>query len=308
MGDGIKVETPCWRITLFGGLRLETGSQVITRFRSQNIGGLLAYLALKLGEPQSREYLAELFWPDAEPSAARTNLRTALASLRRQLEPPGVAGGSVLVSGGQTTVTLSSDAVIVDIRAFDRALRLASRRETPPAEVRERLGEALALYRGPFLPGFYEAWALGERDRTAELHRDALRQLSGLHEQAGDISAALDTGRLLVAADPLAEESHGMVIRLLMETDQERAARAQFQELTRLLEQELGAEPSPEIRALLRKSASKTAVRVSAPPVPAGIGAAFPLPFSGVTPVRPVVTSEPALPRTPVHLPLALTR
>jgi hypothetical protein len=36
---------PVWRIELFGGLRARRGDQVVTRFRTQKTGALLAYLA-----------------------------------------------------------------------------------------------------------------------------------------------------------------------------------------------------------------------------------------------------------------------
>src|SRR2546423_1699113 len=87
-----------WRLTLLGGLRAERGNETVTRFRTQKSGALLAYLALFSHRSHPREELAELFWPDLDPDAARTNLRTALSSLRQQLEPAGIPAGSVLVA------------------------------------------------------------------------------------------------------------------------------------------------------------------------------------------------------------------
>jgi DNA-binding SARP family transcriptional activator len=71
-----------WRICLLGGLRAERAEETITRFRSQKIGALLAYLALFPQRSHTREELADLLWPDAEPEVARTNLRTASWSHR----------------------------------------------------------------------------------------------------------------------------------------------------------------------------------------------------------------------------------
>jgi DNA-binding SARP family transcriptional activator len=89
---------------LLGGLRAERGGETVTRFRSQKFGALFAYLALFPQRVHTREELADLLWPDAEPEAARTNLRTALSSLRKQLEPPGTPAGSVLVTSGHGQV------------------------------------------------------------------------------------------------------------------------------------------------------------------------------------------------------------
>ena len=96
-----------WHLRLLGGLRAERGGETVTRFRSQKFGTLLAYLALFPQRVHTREELADLLWPEAEPEAARTNLRTALSSLRKQLEPPGTPAGSVLVTSGHGQVGLN---------------------------------------------------------------------------------------------------------------------------------------------------------------------------------------------------------
>lgn len=87
-----------WQIELFGGLRITRDGQVITRFQTRKTAALLAYLAYFRGKVVAREVLADLFWPDNDPEAGRNSLRVALNSLRRQLEPPGVPQGAVLIA------------------------------------------------------------------------------------------------------------------------------------------------------------------------------------------------------------------
>ena len=83
-----------WRIELFNGLRATSGEQVITRFRAQKTGALLAYLAYHLDHSHPRETLFELLWPECLPEAGRDRLSTELSSLRHQLESPGVPRGA----------------------------------------------------------------------------------------------------------------------------------------------------------------------------------------------------------------------
>src|SRR5713101_7635240 len=61
-----RMDTP-WRIELLGRLRATQGDRVVTRFRAQKGGALLAYLAYHLDRPHPREELIELLWPEAEP-------------------------------------------------------------------------------------------------------------------------------------------------------------------------------------------------------------------------------------------------
>src|SRR5690348_1724002 len=84
------------RIELLGGLRVQQGERIITRFRTQKCAVLLAYLAYYRQQAHPREVLIEMLWPECEPGVGRQRLWLALSSLRRQLEPPGVPSGTVL--------------------------------------------------------------------------------------------------------------------------------------------------------------------------------------------------------------------
>src|ERR1017187_477930 len=98
----MKVMPLPWRVEMLGGLRVVQSDRTITRFQTQKTGSLLAYLALHLFTAHSREVLAELLWPGADPIAVRNRLNQAVSSLRRQLEPPGIVYGSVLISDQRT--------------------------------------------------------------------------------------------------------------------------------------------------------------------------------------------------------------
>ncbi|MCW3058238.1 MAG: putative ATPase, partial [Capsulimonas sp.] len=211
--------TGLWTVTLFGGLRATRGTEVVDRFRSHNIAALMAYLCL-FPRLHSREELADLLWPDAELEAARTNLRTAIASLRRQLELPGDIAGSILITQGRASIGVNPDAVVSDVGRFESLLRSAARPEKSAEQKTELLCEAVRIYGQPLLSGFYESWALTERDRLAEAYWSALRELAGLYELSGHRDKALDCARRGVSADPLREEAHAEVIRLLVASGQ----------------------------------------------------------------------------------------
>src|SRR5256885_3768591 len=115
-----------WRIEMLGGLRAALGDRVVTRFRSHQTAGLLAYLAYHSHRSHPREELIERLWPERDPEAGRNSFRVALSSLRRQLEPPEVPMGAVLVAD-RANLQLNPAAVITDAGQFDAALRSAGR-------------------------------------------------------------------------------------------------------------------------------------------------------------------------------------
>ena len=167
-----------WQIQLLGGLSARKGDHCITRFATSRAAALLARLALHPKRTHPREELADLLWPDADLDAGRLNLRVCLASLRRQLEPPGTLTGSVLIAD-RTTVRLNPAACQSDAAEFETALREATRAQTLEKK-REALEYALGFYGGELLPGFYDEWILEERERLeavreqAQLERDSL--------------------------------------------------------------------------------------------------------------------------------------
>lgn len=285
-----------WRISLLGGLRAERGDNTLTRFRSQKFAALLAYLALFPRRVHTREELADLLWPDADVESARGNLRTALASLRRDLEPEDVPSGAVLDKRGHVYVRLEPSAIRTDVTAFEEALHFAGRSSVSTTDKMRHLLEAVSLYKGPLLPGFYEPWALSERDRLAEAYVKTLFQLSRYAEQDGDLERALDFARRASTADPLNEDAQGQVLRLLMASGQASAARRHFESVERLFETELDSKPSAELRELLN---TPTANFRTVPTIPVAQPVPAPLPVSATSvPSAPVPTPLINLPTT----------
>ena len=244
-----------------GGLRAEHGETVITRFRTQKFGSLLAYLAFHRLQVHSREFLIAMLWPDAEEKAGRANLSVALSSLRHQLEPPGTPAGAVL-RADRFSVGVNPAAVTTDVAEFEVAIRAAANTGSV-TEQAQHLARALDLYRGRLLPGQYEEWITAEQERLAGLFFDAAGRLIGHLEAAGDPGGALSRARQAVAADPLREEGHGHLIRLLAATGQPGAALRQYRELERLLDEELGEEPSAPLRALARQIEKQSGLAAS---------------------------------------------
>jgi non-specific serine/threonine protein kinase len=237
-------------VELLGRLRAVRGEHVITRFRRQKGGVLLAYLAFHRERPHPRDELLEMLWPGCDPAAGRDRLSTLLVSLRHQLEPPGVAPQSVLLAD-RAVVGLNPDVVATDAATFQECIESAARAGND-LERWHCLSEAVGCYQGELLPGLCEEWVLRERARLAELYLQALGLLIHRWEAEGDLLRALDYARRAVAADPLREEGQRELIRLLLATGQPESARRQYKELERLLDRELDATPDPATRALFR--------------------------------------------------------
>ena len=117
---------PLARVELLGGLRAEQEGRAITRFQTHKAGALLAYLAFYPQRSHPRELLIDVLWPESEPVSARHKLSMALSSLRRQLEPPAVPVGAVIIAN-PSSIQLNPDGSRTDVADFETALRAAGK-------------------------------------------------------------------------------------------------------------------------------------------------------------------------------------
>ncbi len=149
-----------WQVQLLGGLRARRGDVTLDKLGSRGVGALLARLALYPQRSHAREELIELLWPGVEIDTGRNRLRQALFTLRQLLEPSGLVTPAVLIAD-RLSVRVVPGAIDSDVLQFERSLRDG------------RHAQALALYAGELLPGFYDDWIDEERLRLAALFERA---------------------------------------------------------------------------------------------------------------------------------------
>jgi DNA-binding SARP family transcriptional activator len=259
--------------------------ETITRFTSNRVRALLAYLAVEAGRPHSREALATLLWPDWADRAALSNLRYALSDLRQAIGDPRSQVPFLLVT--RETIQLNAaSSHWIDITEFDRQMQAAGNAHQLN-DARTRLASCASLYRGVFLEGFsvadsatFEEWVSFRREQNARQVQSVLYDLAVLHERQGEYGQALAYARRQIELEPWQEEAHQQLMRLLALSGQRSTALAQYGVCRRLLADELGVEPTRETLALYERIRDGS---LSPPPAPA-------LPVSALSLPRPLVS------------------
>ena len=219
-------------------VRLEDGYEQL--FPTKKARMLCAYLALPCGTTHSRERLASLFWDDRADEQARGSLRTALTAIRRLL------GGDALIVD-RDLVALNPAVVKTDIEQFSARIADGSA---------DALQTALDLYRGRLLDDASDGgaeiddWLRLERDRVNEQAIGGFTRLLTHYIDQRNYAAALEVGRTLLTIDPLQEQTHRLMMRLYAEHGQRGLALRQYDDISRILAQELGIEPDTETRNL----------------------------------------------------------
>jgi predicted ATPase/DNA-binding SARP family transcriptional activator len=124
---------------------------------SRSAQSLLAYLVLNPGIAHRREKLAGLLWPDATEANARNYLRKALWLLRKSMAADTLGGEEYLLAD-DISITFNPDAnYLLDADAVRN-------KSTDAMSVEDQI-EAVSVYHGELLPGFYEEWVTLERER-----------------------------------------------------------------------------------------------------------------------------------------------
>ncbi|MDM8530355.1 tetratricopeptide repeat protein [Anaerolineales bacterium HSG25] len=243
-------------ISLLGGLTIKKDGQPITEFTYRKEQALFVYLAYT-GQPYSRETLAELMWHDRTPKQSQSNLRNLLTKLRRLFNP--------YLTITRQLVSFNTDCHHrLDVTEFqnqiDQTRVQLSQGGQLTRSVANRLGQALNLYRGEFLAGFYirkspnfENWVIFERERLHKQAMTGLHQLTEFYLQRQQYEDGLTYTRRLLALDPLDEVAQTHSMQLLAYMGQRETALAQFQNYCRLLDEELGVEPSSQLSELYQQ-------------------------------------------------------
>lgn len=263
------------KFSLFGSFRIVHNNRPLDLKVPRNALALLAYLLVYHQRNHPRDVLASLFWGDHAQERARSCLNTALWRLRSALEASEVCRGTYLITTpmGDVGFNRESDHWL-DVEVFESQISraVAQSPSAMSAANAQELEHTLQLYNGELLEGFYEDWALRERERLRGLYLTGLKCLMGYHKQIGAYEQSLKCGQQILSHDPLREEIHREMIRLYVDSGQRALAIRQYQICRQVLVQELGIAPMEETQALYAQIVTAgahwmTEVRISDQPV-----------------------------------------
>jgi DNA-binding SARP family transcriptional activator len=243
------------RVILFGCPRVsrnQDGAEVkLTRI----VQILLAYLLLQRQRSHSREVLAGTLWSDNGQKSARACLNTALWRLRNAIEGYAHPDSPFLLMSQHGEVRFnSSSSYWLDVEVFENLLdRLPNRSPHGVDETQILQAEqAVALYQGDLMEGYYEDWILHERERLRNRYLSSLAYLMSAHRLNRNLEASLEYGKKILQQEPLREEIHREMMRLYAQAGQRALAIQQYEICRTVLKDELDINPMPETERLFR--------------------------------------------------------
>ncbi len=223
------------RIRTFGGLSLIAAEGPVLLSQRRRLA-LLALLAVVGDRGMQRDKVLGFLWPESTPEGARHSLDQLVYGLRREL------GQALFV--GSNPLRLDPAVTSSDVGEFEAAVEGGL------------LADAVRLYAGPFLDGFYitdlselEEWTSIQRQRLADTYAGALEKLTDEARRRGDVNHSVELWRKRAALDSLSARGALGLMRALVEAGDRSGALQHARVYELMVGQQLGSAPDREVRA-----------------------------------------------------------
>ncbi|MET8159914.1 BTAD domain-containing putative transcriptional regulator [Sphaerisporangium sp. NPDC005289] len=253
------------RFEVLGPVRAWRGDDEIDLGSPQQ-RAILAILLLQTGLPALPDQLIAAIWGGAAPRAAIGVVRSYVSRLRRVLDPGHPTAVIESVGGGYALRTGD-----LDLTEFQRHLGLAreARRAGDAPAAATALRAALSLWHGTPLAGVNGDYAEFERVRLEQLRLTAIEDLAASDIDSGRHAEATAGLAQVIGEQPLRERPRELLMLALYRSGRQADALAVFEDARRLLADELGLDPGPDLREMQRRIlASDPALLAPAAPAP----------------------------------------
>lgn len=234
-------------VRLLGPLEVQVSGECV-RFEGAKQRKLFAVLALRAPEPVPEDQLVEALWGETAPASALQALQKHISRLRKRL-------GNETLRHLPAGYALDIDPRMIDARRFEdmlRRARLALARDDPAVAAAD-LKTALALWRGDALADYrFDEFAQREIARLEELRTEAIEERLAAELAGGRDADLIGELQALVAEHPLRERLRAQLMVALYRAGRQAEALETMRAGRRLLVDDLGIEPGPELRQLER--------------------------------------------------------
>ncbi|WP_081241304.1 AfsR/SARP family transcriptional regulator [Streptomyces viridosporus] len=245
---GSPAEPAALRFSVLGPVRAWRDDEPVNTGSPQQ-RALLTALLLREGRTATAAELIDALWGEEPPQQALAAVRTYASRLRKVLDP----GVLVSESGGYAVRGLGEGALDLAV-AQERAAEAEKARHTGDlCHAREVLDRALSLWDGETLAGVPGPYAEAQRVRLEEWRLQLLESRLDMDLEQGCHAEAVSELTALTAAHPLRERLRELLMLALYRSGRQAEALAVYADTRRLLADELGVDPRPDLQELQQR-------------------------------------------------------
>lgn len=242
-----------------GPFQVYQGDQPVEEWSNRKSKSLFKYLVTHHERPVAKEVLMDLFWPNANPDAARNNLNVAIYNIRqvfRVIWPdfsPIVFQDDYYLLNPDMTMWLDFEKFIQSYQAG-----LEFERQGKFAEAIREYQLADGLYQGDFLEDdLYEDWPILQRENLKDSYLIILDRLSRSYFKEEKYATCIHLCQKILAKDNCREDAHRRLMRCYSRQGQSNLALRQYHFCVATLAEVLDVPPADETVTLYRRIRSR---------------------------------------------------
>ncbi len=256
--QSVVSETPVIRCRSFGVFQVSRGTEAVPdkNWRTKKVRYYFAYLASQWGAYESDDVIIEHFWPNKSKEKGKQNLYWATSILRKCVsgDEPSLKN---LLERREESLRLNPKILHWhDLQEFESLLESGNSafRSQDWEKSRTLLSQMAELCTAPYLEGYRQEWAELKREQISMRQREGLKNLAHSCLQLEDYSGALEAARRLLELDPSIETGHEYAMRAFIGSGNFTRAIQQYEQCHKILSDEYGLEPSPELLSLYEEA------------------------------------------------------
>ena len=241
------------KVQMLGGfaLRLDGHELLDTDTRSKKAWILMAYLICQREFTVPQKKLIDLLWGEEPNSVNPENaLRITMHRTRALLEQFSPEAGRSMIQRRRGGYQWGVPVEEVDAEVFERLCR---QKTDDPKQRLSNLLEALAIYKGDFLPRqSAEVWVIPISTYLHNLYLSSAREAVDLLSAQGRTKEAMEICRRAISLEPYSETFCQILMQLLAASGDRKGAAEVYEALNKRLFDDFGITPSEETRAVYR--------------------------------------------------------
>jgi two-component SAPR family response regulator len=242
-----------WRVSLFGGLRFIKGQDEVRsiRWKRRKAQELFLFLLLQHRYRCVKDLAAETLQMGDDPDKSASAVYVIVHQLKQTLlQELGIREG---VSVKEGVIFLREDAIeYVDVERYLVLVRVADQLWMKDRDLSAEMYQEAYMMYGELLPEHpYLPWLDTIREHLLEKQISVIRKCCKLAEDGNDVLLLEGYLQEWIRLRPYQEEAYRKLIELFMKTDKRREAELIYERWSELCRDELGIEPSQQLRRLL---------------------------------------------------------
>jgi DNA-binding SARP family transcriptional activator len=249
-----------WKVTLLGQFTVECNRTRLVDLEARQIQELFSYLLLFRHRPQPRESLLETLWGDQSSGKARKKLRQILWRLKSTLDKQTNSAGPELQIDNDWIQIFLPGNFWLDTEEFEKIVNAIvgkSIKELSASDLR-KMQNAVNIYKGDLLEGWYSDWCVFERERFQTMQLTLLDKLVQTCEIQHKYELGLSYATELLRYDQAYERAHYQLMMLHFLSGNRTQALHQYARCVIALRQELDVEPSDKTKQLYEQIRSNS--------------------------------------------------